>query len=71
MSGVTEIKVSTSTINEISRAQLFTPGTHRAFVASADAVFGLLRKYELQADSMGQIVRVFRNREEAETWLGL
>jgi hypothetical protein len=71
ISEVTEILVSTSTIEEISRGQLFTPGTPRAFVASNDAVFGLLRKYELHAESVGQTVAVFREREAAEKWLGL
>jgi len=71
MTGVTEILVSSSTIEHISRGQLFAPGTQRAFVASNDAVFGLLRKYELHADSLGQTVRVFRDRKEAEKWLGL
>ncbi len=71
MSGVTEILVGTGTIEEISRGQLFAPGTQRAFVASNDAVFGLLRKYELHADSLGQTIKVFRDRKAAETWLGL
>jgi hypothetical protein len=71
MSDITEILVSTETVNQISRGQLFTPGTQRAFVASENAVFGLLRKYELQAESSGQLVRVFRNTKEAEAWLGV
>ena len=71
MSGVTEILVKTGTIEDVSRGQLFEPGTQRAFVASNDAVFGLLRKYELHAETMGQTIRVFRVRQEAETWLGL
>ena len=71
MSGVTEILVSSATIEDSSRGQLFAPGSQRAFVASNDAVFGLLRKYELHADSLGQTIRVFRDRKEAEAWLGL
>jgi hypothetical protein len=71
MSGVTDILVRTSTIEEISRGQLFAPGTQRAFVASSDAVFGLLRKFQLHAESLGQTIRVFRDRKEAETWLSL
>jgi hypothetical protein len=71
MSGVTKVLVSSSTIEVVSRGQLFVPGTRRAFVASEDAVFGLLRKYELHAESLGQTVRVFRDRKPAEAWLGL
>lgn len=71
ISDVTEIRVSSKTIEDLSRGQLFAPGTQRAFVASSEAVFGLLRKYELHADSLGQTVRVFRDRTAAEEWLGL
>ncbi|HEV7593409.1 MAG TPA: hypothetical protein VGO33_00330 [Gemmatimonadaceae bacterium] len=71
MSDITEILVSKGTIEEISRGQLFVPGAQRAFVASQDAVFGLLRKYQLHADSSGQIIGVFRDRKGAEEWLGL
>jgi hypothetical protein len=71
MSDVTEILVSKGTIEEISRGQLFVPGTQRALVASQDAVYGLLRKYELHAESQGQTIAVFRDRNAAEAWLGL
>jgi hypothetical protein len=71
MSGVTEVRVSSKTLESLSRGQLFTPGTPRAFVASSDAVFGMLRKYELHAESVGQTVRVFRDLKAAEDWLGL
>jgi hypothetical protein len=71
MSEVTEILVNTSTIEVVARGNLFVPGARRAFVASDDAVFGLLRKYEIHAESMGQKVRVFRDRKLAEAWLDL
>jgi hypothetical protein len=71
MSEVTEVRVSSSALETMSRGQLFTPGTQRAFVASSDAVFGMLRKYELHAESLGQRVCVFRDRKAAEDWLGL
>jgi hypothetical protein len=71
MSEITKILVSRGTIEEISRGELFVPGVQRAFVASQDAVFGLLRKYQLHADSSGQVIGVFRERRAAEDWLGL
>lgn len=71
MSAVTQVLVSTRRLEEMSRGQLFAPGTQRAFVAGNDAVFGMLRKYELHAESVGQTVRVFRDRKSAEDWLGL
>lgn len=71
MSGVTAIQVTTRTIEDVSRGQLFSPGSQRAFVGSSDAVYGLLRKYQLHAESSGQTVEVFRDRKAAEAWLGL
>jgi hypothetical protein len=71
ISGVTEIRVSSIALEAMSRHQIFTPGTQRAFVASSDGVFGMLRKYQLHAESLGQTVRVFRDRKAAEDWLGL
>jgi hypothetical protein len=71
MTAVTEVRVGTGTLQDLSRGQLFASGTQRAFIASSDAVFGMLRKYELHADAVGQTVRVFRDRKSAEDWLGL
>jgi hypothetical protein len=71
MTGLTEILVSTKMINETSIDQFFNPGTPRAFVASTDAVFGLARKFALQAEAVGQTIQVFRDLESAENWLGL
>jgi hypothetical protein len=71
MTGLTEILVSTKLIDETSVDQFFNPGTPRAFVASADAVFGLARKFALQAEAVGQTIQVFRDLESAENWLGL
>ena len=69
--GVTEIGVSTSTINETSLDQFFEPGTRRALVACDDAVFGMARMYALRAEGLGQTIQVFRDVERAREWLGI
>jgi hypothetical protein len=71
MSGVTEVLVGTNLITETARDQFFDPGVSRAFVASADAAFGMARMYALHAENLGQTIKVFRARAEAEQWLGI
>jgi hypothetical protein len=71
LTGITEIKVSTVTINETSLNQIFNPGTRRAMVATSDATFGMARMYALRAEGLGQTVEVFRDWPPAEEWLGI
>jgi hypothetical protein len=70
-SEITANLVATSTVQETSREHYFSPGTRRAFVARDDAVFGMLRMFELHAESIGQMIEVFRDRHAAEAWLEL
>lgn len=69
MTEITESRVSTNMINETSADQFFTPGTRRAFVASTDSIFGMARKFALQAEAGGQTIEVFRDLRKAEEWL--
>jgi hypothetical protein len=71
MTEVTESRVGTNTINETSADHFFNPGTQRAFVASSDAIFGMARKFALQAEADGQTIQVFREMKSARKWLGL
>jgi hypothetical protein len=71
MSGVSEVLVSTGLIVDTARDQFFNPGVPRAFVACEDASFGMARMYAAHAESLGQTVKVFRDRGDAERWLGL
>jgi hypothetical protein len=71
MTAITESRVSTNLINETSADQFFKPGTRRAFVATVDAIFGMARKFALQAEASGQTIEVFRDLRKAEEWLGL
>jgi hypothetical protein len=38
---------------------------------SDDTTFGLCRMYATYAESFGQVLNVFRERKDAEAWLGL
>ncbi|MGH7650281.1 MAG: hypothetical protein ACREMS_00410 [Gemmatimonadaceae bacterium] len=71
MTDVTEILVSTDTIEQTAHDTFFAPGVRRAFVAKEDACYGMARMYALYAESLGQLVHVFREAAEAEAWLGL
>ena len=71
MTAITESRVTTNLINETSADQFFNPGTRRAFVATSDSIFGMARKYALQAEAIGQTIQVFRDLRKAEEWLEL
>jgi hypothetical protein len=71
MSDVTLNLVSADNVQETARDQYFAPGTRRALLVSDDTTFGLCRMYATYAESLGQVVSVFRERKEAEKWLGL
>lgn len=59
---VTELQVTTSKWCEMARLPLFT--THRIAVATADAVFGMARMFEICAETKSSI-QVVRSMEEA------
>jgi len=71
MSGITEDLVDTTTKEQQSQDLLFASGVQRAWVAAKDYSFGMARMYAITAENQGQHVRVFRDRDEAEKWLGL
>ena len=71
LTGVSEVIVTTSMINETSLDQFFEPGTRRAMVAVDDAVYGMARMFALRAESVGQTIEVFRDLRRARDWLGI
>ena len=54
---------------QVAMTSVFTPGTRHAFVATADAVYGMARAYASFGESKGQVTRVFREMHRAEAWL--
>jgi len=71
MTGVTRNMVTFDNVQQTARDQYFTPGARRALLVSDDTTFGLCRMYETYAESVGQVLSVFRDRKQAEQWLGL
>lgn len=71
MSGITKDLVDIETKREVSENQFFAPGVRRAWVSSDDFSFGMARMYAVAAEREGQTIGVFRERSEAEEWLGL
>ena len=71
MTGVTRNVVTTTNVQQTARDQYFAPGTRRALLVADDTTFGLCRMYETYAESVGQVLTVFRDRKKAEDWLGL
>jgi hypothetical protein len=71
MTGVTRNKVTFANVQQTARDQYFTPGARRALLVSDDTTYGLCRMFATYAESVGQVLNVFRDRQEAEDWLGL
>ena len=61
-----ELRTVTRTIAEISGRVTFGDC---AIVASRDAVFGMMRMFEVFAQQYFRLTRVFRTVSEAEAWL--
>ncbi len=56
-------------IAEAASWPVFDAGVRRAIVARSDIAFGLARMFSLNAERVGQNVRVFRAEWEAKAWL--
>lgn len=76
LSGVTVMDVASASIREVARraAEHVDSSLEEgkvAIVAPRDFLFGMARMYEILRDGSPVEVRVFRERGEAESWLGL
>jgi hypothetical protein len=66
---VTRLTADSAAIAAAASLQVFVPGTRRALIAPSDITFGLARMFASYAEDVGQLVRVFRNAEDAEAWI--
>jgi hypothetical protein len=71
MRQVTQIAMTTGALRKLAESSVFVRGTKRAFVAPADAHFGLARILQTFCEFEGTEIGVFRSIAEAEEWLGL
>jgi hypothetical protein len=63
--------VTASLPQTIAADHIWAEGVKRAFVAPSDLTFGMTRMYEMLADDKPGNVRVFRDMEDALSWLEL
>lgn len=68
---VTQIDATTDALRNLARAKTFAPGAHRAFVVGRDVDYGLARIFQAYSELGDAEMRVFRDWEEAERWVGL
>jgi hypothetical protein len=69
---VTEVAVTVEAVNQLGQSTLFAPTAKRAYVVTKDALYGMIRMYELHQAARGsETVRVFRDRAVALAWLGV
>jgi hypothetical protein len=69
---VTEVAVTVEAVNQMGQSTLFAPAAKRAYVVTMDALYGMIRMYELHQAARGsESVRVFRDRAVALAWLGV
>jgi hypothetical protein len=69
LSQVERIVMDSDTVRAEARIPVFAPHVRRAFVAPADAQYGVARMFGLYAEDAGQDVHVFRDLPSAMTWL--
>ena len=63
--------MSAENIGRLARMTPFGKGSRRAIVVESDLLFGLSRMYELSGKEGGAMVEVFKDVQEARTWLGI
>ena len=69
--GVERAEITTEVIRDLAHASPGAPQARRAFVVASDLAFGLARMFEIQRADAPEEVRVFRDMNQARTWLGL
>jgi hypothetical protein len=70
LSDVSEIAITFPDMMWLAEVNVFSLTTPRAFLAPADAIFGLARMFAMLRQAKGESgIRVFRERTEAVQWL--
>ena len=73
MSGVERLDVSSEAVRQLVQLyNLVDPDDvvpRTAIVAAQDHVFGMARMYQILREGAPDIIRVFRDRDEAERWV--
>ena len=61
--------LTSESLQDLGRLAVFERGSKRAFIASRDLHFGLLRIFQAYSDLADQQVHVCRDQDEAADWL--
>jgi len=64
-----QLTIAHDTIADALAMSAFTTGARRAVVARADVAFEFARMFADGAERAGQVLRVFRDEEDAERWI--
>jgi hypothetical protein len=70
-SDVDNVQVTVAAVHAVAMRNIFGGGSRRAFVAPGDQEFGLARMFEMLTNRYADIIRVFRDIDDAHEWLGL
>ncbi len=69
--GVTDFDLDASAIQRLASRSVFAAETRRAVVVSTDVTYGMARMYQMLRERPGDGLYVFRDMDEAITWIGL
>ena len=71
LSGVVSVAISAHEVEQVAYSDLFSANSHRAFVASSQLAYGLLRMFQAHHEfsSAPSKTMVFTNMSEALDWL--
>ena len=68
---VTGMTPSIETLRFLAQSRIFLPTAKRAYVVGREVDFALARLFQAYSEAEGGTVEVFRNKSDAEAWLGL
>lgn len=66
---VKSVDVAPAVLKRLAGIELFADTSRRAVVASSDVIFGLARIYEAYRDVSTDRLRIFREYDQAMSWL--
>jgi len=64
------VELSPTDVQQASLIRAFSESSRRAIVAPRDITFGLSRMYEAHREDIEELIRVFRDMDDALRWLG-
>jgi len=69
-SHVAEVRIDTTDVRKLAERSVFWPCSRRAIYVTRDIEYGFARMFEMLRENAGEKgIRVFRNLDEALTWI--